>query len=244
MPILRPEVNHDIAPPSLSMVKIVGRHTRASIPTPTVILLLATVLLHGCATAVGTPYLPPDSHTALTIYVVNHGWHTGIVIDRTQAAPWLSALQGRFGNARYLEFGWGDGAFYQTENPSAWLALQAAVGSGYAVLHVLALPVEPPQYFLAGETVAIRLSPPGFRGLVDFINASFYRDDSGAILDLSESSYGDSRFYRATGGYHLLYTCNNWTAQALQAAGLPVNSATAQTAGSVMGQVAKMAVDH
>jgi uncharacterized protein (TIGR02117 family) len=211
---------------------------------PCTAVFLILVLLQGCATAVRDLYSPPDSRAATPIYVVSHGWHTGIVVDRKKAEPWLPALRGQFINARYLEIGWGDGAFYQAENPSVWLALQAAFGSGYSVLHVVALPVEPQHYFLAGETVAIRLSQPGFRALVEFINASFYLDDSGNIVDLSENSYGDSRFYRANGRYHLLSTCNNWTAQALQTAGVPIDSATAQTAGSVMRQLEKIALDR
>lgn len=210
---------------------------------PAVVLFLAVVLLSGCAGPARVAAISLDGRPTIPVYVINHGWHTGVVIDRDRAAPWLPALRGRFAEARYLEFGWGEAAFYQADKPSGWLAMQAALGAGDSAMHVHALPTAPSRYYLPGEIVALKLSPSAFRALVEFIDASFYRNDEGAIVELSENQQGDSRFYRAVGRYHLFYTCNNWTAQALQSAGLPIDSATAQTAGAVMRSVERVALE-
>src|SRR5689334_15751143 len=42
----------------------------------------------------------PDNHL---VWVVSHGWHTGLVVDRAAARGVLVALDDDFSDARYLE---------------------------------------------------------------------------------------------------------------------------------------------
>lgn len=47
----------------------------------------------------------------------------------------------------YLEFGWGDKYFYQAENPTVGLGIKAILWSTKSVVHVVALPLRPDEYF-------------------------------------------------------------------------------------------------
>ncbi|MDP6343627.1 MAG: DUF2459 domain-containing protein, partial [Alphaproteobacteria bacterium] len=54
--------------------------------------------------------------------------------------------------------------------------------------------------------------------------------------------YPGSRFYEGAGEYHLLNTCNTWTARALRQAGLAVDPGNAVTADDLMAQLRPLAV--
>ncbi len=68
---------------------------------------------------------------------------------------------------------------------------------------------------------------------------AYYRDDKGDLIRLGKGLYGDSIFYRATGNYYLLKTCNVWTAKALRYAGCPVKPFYAVRAANVLAQTKK-----
>ena len=108
-----------------------------------------------------------------------------------------------------------------------------------SVLHVVGLTAPPEAYFPESDAIAVRLSPHGFEQLVTFIHETYKRDEHGRPLPVGPGWYAYSKFYLATGTYHLLNTCNTWVAKALRAAGLPMSPASAMTAGSVIAQVSK-----
>ena len=56
-----------------------------------------------------------DKFAENEVYVVNHGWHTGFVLPASDIQHVIPELKNRFGNAPYIEFGWGDNEFYQAE---------------------------------------------------------------------------------------------------------------------------------
>jgi uncharacterized protein (TIGR02117 family) len=201
------------------------------------LLLLLLSLWTGCAAPVAE--LPPAPDAARVVYVLGHGWHTGLVVRRAEIPDGIWPEQADFPDAQYLEVGWGDKDFYQAPEPSVGLALKAAFRSTASVLHVVAFHVPPEAYFPGSEVIAVRLTPPGFEQLVTFIQATYTRDAHGRPMPLGPGWYAHSRFYLATGTYHLLNTCNTWVARALRAAGAPMAPATAMTAGGVMAQVRK-----
>jgi uncharacterized protein (TIGR02117 family) len=202
-------------------------------------LIVLVLLGAGCATPVSE--LPKAHEPARVIYVVGQGWHTGIVVQRQDIPEALWPEQQDFPAARFLEVGWGDQDFYQAAEGSLGLALKAALNSTASVLHVIGLRLPPEEVFVASEILAVRLSPQGFERLCTFIHNAHKRDASGQAITLGPGWYADSRFYLATGQYHVLYTCNTWLAEALQVAGCPINPTLALTTESVMSQVRKFA---
>jgi uncharacterized protein (TIGR02117 family) len=176
-----------------------------------------------------------DNHL---IWVVSHGWHTGLVIDRGAARGVLVALDEAFPDARYLEIGWGDEGFYTTPDDAitAGLALEAMFSSRGSVLHVVGLPMLPAAAFPRAQIQALVVSDAGFRAMLAAIGESFRRDPAGHGIALRRGIYGDSQFFMALGRYSLLFTCNSWTARMLRETGCPIASAISLTAGITMLQ--------
>ena len=201
-------------------------------------LLLAVVGLVGaaCLGPVRGLQPPQPGEAKITVHVVRHGWHSGLVIrrDRIPSGAWPE--HDRFPAARFLEVGWGDRAFYQSPDAGIALALEASFTSGGSVLHVTGLDRPPAEHFARGEITTIELSAAGAAALARFVSRAYARDASGAPIDLGPGLYSGSRFYAATGRYSLFYTCNNWIAEALRAGGCPITPAWALTGGNLVFQ--------
>ena len=102
-------------------------------------------------------------------------------------------------------------------------------------MHVVGVPADPASYFQHSDIKPLCLNPQQLAGLATFIAHSFARNTSGELTALKAGIYGDSQFYAASGRYHLLNTCNSWTAKGLSSAGVGNFPAFKLTAGSVMG---------
>ena len=199
-------------------------------------------LTAGCLGPVASFYPPPPDTPVEPVWVVDHGWHAGLVLARSAIPPGVLPEQDDFPAAQYLEFGWGDARFYETRDAGVALAIRAAFFSNGSVVHVVGLPTRPRQALSTGDVVEVRLSRPGFDALAQFVDGSFDREGQRAASRRGPGLYGDSGFYSARGRYHLLYTCNTWTADALRAAGLPITPIYAMTAGNLMWQVRQFGV--
>ena len=193
----------------------------------------------GVSAAPSSPSLPHEG--SRSVWVVQHGWHARVAVARVDVDPSIWPESRDLVDVQYLEVGWGDAAFYRAENPGVGLALRAALGSGGSALHVVALPASPDRIFAGREVVEMRLSRPGFRALVRFVDGTFARDGRGRAPRLGPGLYGISAFYPARGHYHLLNTCNTWIADALRSAGVPITPAYAMTAGNLMWQARRVA---
>jgi uncharacterized protein (TIGR02117 family) len=168
------------------------------------------------------------------IYVVNHGWHTGFVVPAEKIQERLPQLKTRFGATPFIEFGWGDKGFYQAQEITVGLALRALFWSSGSVIHAVALPIDAPHYFRASQIEKICLSDSAYASLLTFIANSFYKNQDGTILARNKGLYGDSQFYEGFGTYHLVNTCNKWTAKGLVSAGMDLSPVFKLTADSVM----------
>jgi uncharacterized protein (TIGR02117 family) len=197
------------------------------------------VLLCACVAAPATSAADPP--TARIVQVVNHGWHTGLVLraDDMPAGAWPVKVD--FPDAVYLEVGWGDRAYYMAADPGAWLALKAAAWPTPGVLHVVALQTPIERFFPHAESVAIGVSPAGLQRLLEHLRNSHQLDDVGHPIMLGPGLYGRSRFYASRERFHLFKNCNVWVATALQAAGAPVTPALAITAEQLMVQLRPLA---
>ena len=197
-----------------------------------------TIMLVACA-SVGSGR-PVGPHT---IYIVSHGWHTGIVLAWSDevARVWPRGLhaQGR----RYVEVGWGERDFYPAPGFSVGLAAKALLWRNDSVLHLVAFDEPVEQYFAAADRVALGLDAEGYARLIGALGESFARDSDGGAAALGPGLYGDSQFYFSRERYHLFNTCNVWTAHKLKTAGVPVAPWRALTAGQLMRQV-RVATDE
>lgn len=199
-------------------------------------IIISILGISACSTK---PYvvkhvLEPNPDRSNRIFVASHGWHTGLILPALETESELPFLQEIFGQVPYYEFGWGDKSFYQAEQITSGLAVQAIFWPTDSVMHVVAVPNSPYQYFPDSELIEIKLSNHELHSLHQFIKQSFYRDEADYIIKLNEGIYGDSQFYQAQGNYYLMNTCNKWTAKGLKSAGMDISPTFKLTAGSVM----------
>jgi uncharacterized protein (TIGR02117 family) len=204
--------------------------------------LALTVATGGCGARPRDLGPAPDDATALTIAVVDHGWHTAIVVRRADVDRALWPAVDDFRAAMFVEVAWGDRDFYMATAPSAWLAIKAALFGGGSVLHVVGFDMPIAAYFAGSEVVALQISRHGFDAMTRFVSAEYQLDPEGRPRRLQPGLYGTSWFYEARSGYHVFNTCNTWVARALREGGLPVTPAGTITAGGVMQQLRGVAV--
>lgn len=204
-----------------------------------VLVLRSTVLAAllaisaACAQAGSGAPVPPT----LTVHVVSHGWHSGIIVPAALAAAHDWPARQEFPGADYFEVGWGDRTYYQATDPGWWLGLIALLRPSPGVLQVVALSGSPQAAFPGSMLLPVRLPHEGAHRLAAAIGASHARDASGRAIGLRPSLYGEGRFYASVERFHLFATCNVWVARRLRDAGLDLLPSFALTAGMLMRQL-------
>lgn len=193
--------------------------------------------LCGCLAPVHTPWGNGDeAGPTVTIYLVDHGWHTGLVVPTdTIPAGWIPERRD-FPDAAYLEFGWGDRDFYRAAGNRLWAALKAAFWPTGSVLHVAGLRQEPQDYFMGKGILRLDVSETKFERLCRFLHYNIIRPNTGPAVAMGPGLYARGQFYRAKGAYFLTQNCNHWTALALRSAGLPIRPNPVLTADGLLQQ--------
>jgi len=195
------------------------------------ILILAAAVLTARS---GDRALFPPAGETVTIDLVSHGYHSGLVLPRPVVAslaarsqlPALARVVERFGAYPSIEVGWGEEEFYRNVPTLDALSLPVAARALFrpgnaSVLHVVGVAEEPRRFFETADIVRLPLSPAGLERLLVRLDSAFVRDRNGAPVELGSGLYGPSLFYRAREAFSILKVCNHWTADLLDAAGVP-----------------------
>jgi uncharacterized protein (TIGR02117 family) len=213
-----------------------ARRIAAGIGVALLVLLGALIGAAYITARPADPMLWPPREGARTIEVVlvSNGYHTGLALPRSTLAeyasergyPALIAVTQRFAAFDWIEFGWGDRAFYQSVPTVADISLPVALRALFrpgntAVLHVVGIGGDPARAFTGGELVRIPLSRDGFDRMLQQLDATFVPPQGAALPDLGRGLYGPSLFYSANGSFSVFKVCNHWIADLLGAAGLP-----------------------
>lgn len=205
-----------------------------NIPRTHVYAIAALFLLaSGCAKPIAK--LQFGGENTNSVFIVNYGWHSAIVLKKADVSELLLPEAKDFPHSDYLEFGWGDSDFYKDPDPGLGLALKAALWSSGSVLHVAGLMDGLDKYFPSNDVVEIVLREEAFERVIEFISATYSRPGAATHAGL----YPNSRFYSAKGKFHIFRTCNTWVAEALRSAGLPI-SGSIVTAGGLMHAVRRL----
>jgi uncharacterized protein (TIGR02117 family) len=163
----------------------------------------------------------------IRIFVRTNGVHTWIMVPTVAAgidwrplAPAADIRDPRY-EGDYLAFGYGNREFYL--NTPSWsdlsprTALAAAFGRGPGLVHVEHERHPRPDEYQR----PLILTADQYRRLAAHIRASFELDRSGRSKPLLGRGYGPADvFYEAEGSYNAYRTCNEWTGEALRAAGV------------------------
>lgn len=216
-------------------------------------LLWALVLVAAAfwlSLAARDPALYPARGEVIPVHVVDHGYHTGLIISRSAlhraaaalgpeddaAAERLRWLAGTYPDADWIEVGWGDAAFYQSTptigEVDIGLGLRAILWPTSAVLQVVPGTGPPEQAFRASQKIRLGLSPDGLTGLARRLAATVTEPPPDRAI--GPALYGGGAFYAARLDYHLLRTCNHWTAWLLRGAGVPASAVPGTFSATLM----------
>jgi uncharacterized protein (TIGR02117 family) len=188
----------------------------------------------GAASA-ADPQVPVSQH--IPVHVVSNGWHAGLLLPAASLNAWVPSLAERFPQAQAYEVGWGDEGFYQAREVSVGLAFQALFASRGSLLHVVGV-TRPAKVFAPGQDVVTWcVSADQLQSMAQRIAQAFELGADGKPVPKGRGLYGDSQFYQARGTYSWRHTCNRWSAEVLQAGGLPIASPWSLTADSVLSAV-------
>ena len=205
------------------------------------------------------PELFPPKDTGLAIYVVDHGYHSGLIIpiehlnraaavmdrDDPDGAERLRWLAGFYAGAEWLEVGWGDAEFYRAtptiSDVDLWSGLRALIVSTSSVLQVVPGDVAPETIFQPSERFKIAISPAGLLGLARRLAGTIPQPVPGDAL--GPSLYGAGGFFPASLDYHLFRTCNHWVAWLLRGAGIPASSVPGTFSTTLMLEL-RMRIDE
>lgn len=180
-------------------------------------------------TALAWPVKPATAPggDAIEAYVISNGVHTDLVLPlRGGGVDWTvlfapSHAQAAPADAEFVAIGWGDREFYLHTPTWADLtlprALGALLGRHPAALHVSWLQRD---QLPAGQTWRLPVSTAQHAQLLRHVQRSL---PQGKAQPIAGAHYhAQDAFYEATGHYNLMRTCNEWTAEALRAAGVAV----------------------
>lgn len=179
-----------------------------------------------------------------SIYLVAHDWHTGFVLPANEIYNQLPELRQRFGDAAFLEFGWGDRRYYQSETSSLAAKLRAVLIPSASTMQVMAVTDHPRKFYVVEPVEELLLEDSGFEALLRFIAHSFAKNRQGGLIKQCYGRTGDSQFYEARGSYHFFNTCNDWSAKGLSKAGVNIKPRFLFTAQSIMAAVSKVQKSH
>lgn len=166
-------------------------------------------------------------------YVVSNGVHTDLVLPvRSETMDWTTVfppgdVPAPPPDAAFVAIGWGDRDFYlhtpEWRDLTAGRALRALSGTGRSLLHVTWLR----RGELGTRVWALPLDAAGHRAVRGHVLATLAPGAHGHAVPVPGAHYGGrDAFYEARGAYDVLTTCNTWTGEALQAAGVPVSAWT------------------
>ena len=157
------------------------------------------------------------------IYFIKQNWHTAIVFNAQEIDSILFREYNSIKKSNLIDIGWGDEEFYQYPGFDSGLAFKALFHATPSTLRVEGINITKEDYFELSEIVIeVTVSEKQFKNICAFINQSFYTNDAGETLILSQKVKGKIIFYKANGSYHLFNTCNTWLAKGLKEAGFEI----------------------
>ncbi|MGH8363688.1 MAG: DUF2459 domain-containing protein [Gammaproteobacteria bacterium] len=188
-------------------------------------------LIAGCASP-GPLHSPPSrlpdagSKSAgephARVWVLDSGWHTGLILARVELGPTLTRLLQPAHAAHYLMFGWGNRRFYMSPRPSFGMDIAALFPSQSVVLIEGCATAPRVCYKPEVQLHTVSVTASGLERLDGYLAASLQTDAHDRLEPLAPGADAGSEFYASGLAYDAFHTCNTWTAEALHAAGVPV----------------------
>lgn len=218
-----------------------NRTGRLRIGRRAVLAAAVAALVPGCS---GAPARPRSRNepaassvpAVSSVDVIAAGWHTEINLSAVDVSGPLAVLLPAFPGGGELVFGWGLREYYMAAPPGSG-NLMSALLPGPAVMLVIPVRSSLEETFAGAEIFPLGVSAAGLDRLCAFLWAALEKGPDGRPRPLGPGPYPGSLFYASGETYSLGRTCNTFTAEALEAAGLPVRAEGVVTAHQLTDQL-------
>lgn len=174
------------------------------------------------------PYPAAPGEDGVTIHLLDNGFHSDLAIARRDLARGggrLEAALDRTGPGDWVLVGWGDARFYVDQSPIHHRlpdGARAFFAPGNASVVMLdPYQGDPARLGPDDQRRTLTLSTQGFAALRARLEASLAEDDGAPVL-AAERPDDDARFFASTETFWVGHLCNHWTAELLNAAGVPI----------------------
>ena len=158
----------------------------------------------------------------IEIYVVSHGYHSGIVLPRKHIKVDYLINSKKLLEAKYLEFGFGDMEYYMSNNPSTIQGIRALLWPTESVMQVVKINKDLKKTFPESKIYRLKITKKKLRLLNEFIFRSF-KTQNKKKYPIGKSFYLDGYFYEGHQDFYIFNTCNTWVAKALKVSGYDIN---------------------
>jgi len=173
-------------------------------------------------------YPPPAADVAVSLYLIDNGFHSDVALPRQalMLRPHALARAAAVTSQNpWIVIGWGDAHFYSGTGFSTARARDALRAlfwpDNASVVRLEGIARRPDIYYVAGAVKVIRLSPAGVERLLDRADRSLVVGPDGAPVRARTHTDPDEAFFQSGETFSILHLCNHWTAELLNAAGLP-----------------------
>ena len=192
-------------------------------------------MLSACA-PLAPQHADPPQPANVTIYILLQDWHTEIAFPAPQLTGPITRFHAIFPGAAYLTFGFGERLYYQKRHTDLADMLNAIL-PGPGILLTTALPGPPSAVYHDQEMITLTITQAELDRLADFVWDALEKSPDGALNRIGDSPYPGYVFYGSATTYSGLYTCNTWTLEALDTAGLQTGAAGVLFAYQAMDRV-------
>lgn len=171
-----------------------------------------------------TTNLSGQDHEEFEIFVVQEGWHTGIIFKTNDVDSTIWPEIVHYRNKTFVDVGWGDEKFYQVPGYPFFTAARAVLLPTQSVLRVF--PYSTPilsAYFEDSRILKIGVNRQELNNISRFVAESYQRNENGEV-QLSQLYENNNHYFLSTRNYHLFRTCNTWVALGFKESGFDVRS--------------------
>lgn len=183
-----------------------------------------------------TPTGAPDT---VVVQVLDNGFHTDLAVPREalvrRGGPLARAVAG-LAPGEWILIGWGDARFYVDRSPIADRlpdGARAFLRPGNPSVVMLDPVTADPRLSYGEDSAALTLTQAQFDRLAARVEASL--DLSNGAPRIATARPGDdARFFASRETFSILHLCNHWTADVLNAGGVPVRPVQSITSAEVM----------
>lgn len=193
------------------------------------VLIAALVLFTIFTARPGDSRLYPGAagEAKTTVYLVENGFHSNLVVPREAlfAKPHAAALAAAMATDKaWVSIGWGDAKFYTHQGFGVLRALSGLrsllMPGNRAVVHMEGLASTPDRVY-AGGVHPLQVSAAGLERILGRVDKSLAVDSDGQPQRTDGPRTPDEGFFHSIEHFSLTHLCNHWTADLLDAAGLP-----------------------